>query len=93
MDNTNFIINDFDGFGIEDEGSDVLKWDTWDTVYRDEKNTQTEMEYGNMMEEPRPNVNYIGRLDKYIGVKVKQEDGTNSGGNIATVKRHATDAN
>ena len=46
-----------------------------------------------MMEEPLTDVDYIGIFDKYIGVTVKLDDETNSGGNIATVKLHATNAN
>ena len=45
------------------------------------------------MEEPLPDVDDIGIFDKYIGVTVKLDDGTNSGGNITTMKRRATDAN
>ena len=50
LDNTNFIIYDFGGFGIKDEGSDMPQWDTWDPPYGDEKTTPTEMEYVKMME-------------------------------------------
>ena len=46
-----------------------------------------------MMEKPHPDVDDIGRFDKYISVTVKLDDGTNSGGNIAYVKRRATDTN
>ena len=45
------------------------------------------------MEEPHPDVDDIGIFDKCIGVTVKLGYGTNSGGNIATVKRCATNAN
>ena len=44
-----------------------------------------------MMEEPHPDVYDIGIFDKYIGVTVKLGDGTNSCGNIDTMKRRATD--
>ena len=50
LDNTNVIIDSFYGFGVEDEGSDIPQWDTWDTAYRDDQNTQTETKYGNIME-------------------------------------------
>ena len=46
-----------------------------------------------MTEKARPDVDDIGSFDKYIGVTVKLDNGTNSNGNIATVKRRATDAN
>ena len=46
-----------------------------------------------MMEEPIPDIDDIGRFVKYIGVTVKLDDGTNSGGKIATVKRRSTNAN
>ena len=45
-----------------------------------------------MMEEPHPDVDDIGIFDKYIGVTVKLDVGANSCGNIATMKRRATDA-
>ena len=44
------------------------------------------------MEDPHPDVDDIRRFDKYIGVTVKLYDETNSGGNIATVKWSATNA-
>ena len=93
MDNTNFIIDDFDGFGIKYAGSDISQWEKRDPSYRDENTTPTETGYGEMMEEPCPDVDDIGNFDKYISVTVKLDDGTNSGGNIATVKRCATNAN
>ena len=43
LDGTNFIIDDFDGFGMKYEGSDVPQWETWDTAYGDDKITPTEM--------------------------------------------------
>ena len=43
-----------------------------------------------MIEEIRPDVYDIGIFDKYIYVKVKLDDGTNSDGNISTVKQRAT---
>ena len=45
------------------------------------------------MEEPRPEVDDIGIFNKYIVVTVKMDDENNSGGNIGTVKRRATDTN
>ena len=71
LDDTNFIIDDLDGFGVEDEGSDMLQWETWDPENRDENTTPTETEYGKIMEEPRPDVDVFGSLDEYIGLKVK----------------------
>ena len=44
------------------------------------------------MEEPHPDVDDIEIFDRYIGVAVKLDNETNSGGNIATVKRRTTDA-
>ena len=44
------------------------------------------------MEEPHPDVDDIEIFDRYIGVTVKLDNETNSGGNIATVKRRTTDA-
>ena len=93
LDNTNFIIDDFDGFGIKDEGSDMPQWDIWDPAYGDEKTTPTETEYRKMMEEPCPDVDSIGISHNYIDVTVKLDDETNGGGNIATLKRCSTDAN
>ena len=52
LDNINFIIDDFNGFGVYYEGSDMLQWDTWGLAYGDEKITPTETEYGERMEEP-----------------------------------------
>ena len=69
------------------------QWDTQYTEYGDEKTTPTEMEYGEMMGEPHPDVDDIGSFDNYIVVTVKLEDETNSVVNIATVKQSATDAN
>ena len=71
----------------------MVQWDKWDTSYRDEKNTPTEMECGKMTEEPRPYIDVIERFDKHIVVTVKLDDETNSGFNIATMKRIATDTN
>ena len=31
LENINFIIDDFNGFGVEDEGSDMLQCETWDS--------------------------------------------------------------
>ena len=44
------------------------------------------MEYGNIMEEPRPDGDNIGSFNKYISKTVKLNDETNSGNNIATLK-------
>ena len=93
LDNINFIINDFDGFGVEYEGSDMPQWDTWDLAYDEKKTTSTETEYGEMMEEPHREFDDIGSFNKYISVVVKLENETNNGGNISTVKRRATDKN
>ena len=93
LENKNFIINNFDDFGIKYEGSDIPQWEKWDPAYGYEKTTPNEMEFSKIMEEPRPDVNYIGSFDKYIGVKVKLDDGTNSSGNISTVKQRSTNAN
>ena len=46
-----------------------------------------------MMEKTRLDVDYIGSFNKYIAVTVKMDDENNSGGNIGTVKRRATDTN
>ena len=43
-----------------------------------------------MVDEPRPDIDYIGGFDKYIGMTVKMEDETRFGGSIATMKRYAT---
>ena len=93
MYNNNFIIDDFGGFEIKDEVSDMPQWYTWDPAYGDKKNTPTEIEYGEMVEEPRSDVDDTGICDTYIGVTVKLNDETNSGGNIATVKQCAADVN
>ena len=42
LNNTNFIINDFDGFVIKDEGIDMPQWDTWDPSYGEDNITPTE---------------------------------------------------
>ena len=47
------------------------QWDTLDISYMDEKNTPTETEYGEMMEEPHQEVDDIVSFDKYISVVVK----------------------
>ena len=56
MGNINFIINDFNAFGVNYWDSDMLQWDTWDLACMDKKNTSTETEYGEMMEEPHQDV-------------------------------------
>ena len=71
----------------------MTQWDTGDPEYGDEKTTPTETEYGEIIEEPRTYIDNIRVFNKYIGVMVKLGDETNSGGNIATVKRCATNAN
>ena len=58
-----------------------------------QEDTPTETEYGMMMEKTRLDVDYIGSFNKYIVVTVKMDDENNSGGNIGTVKRRATDTN
>ena len=93
MDNTNFIIDDFNGFGVDYEVSDILQWDTWDIAYEDVNTTPTETEYGEMMEEPHQEVDEIGIFNKYISVVVKMYNETNNSGNIYTVKLCATDTN
>ena len=93
LENTNFIIDDLHGFGVEHEGSDMTQWDTCDKAYGDNNTNPTETEYGKIMEEPHPNVDNIGSFNKHIGVTVKINDENNSGVNIDTVKRRATDAN
>ena len=93
LENKNFIINNFDDFGIKYEGSDIPQWEKWDPAYGYEKTTPNEMEFSKIMEEPRPDVNYIGSFDKYIGVTVKLEDVTKIAGSIATMKWHAPDEN
>ena len=93
LDDTNFTIYDFDSFGMKDEGSDMMQWETCDTEYGDKKTTPTETEYVDMIEELHPVVVDIGFFYKYIGVTVNLDDRTNIGGNIATVKQRAADAN
>ena len=68
LDDTNFIINDFYGFGVEDEGSGMPQWDTWNPAYEDEKTTPSETECGKMMEDLRQDVDAIGIFGKYIGM-------------------------
>ena len=82
LDDTKFIINDFNGFGVEYEGSDMLQRYTRDPAYGDEKTTTTEMKYIKMMEELCPSVYDIGTFDNYIGVMVKLYNKTNSGGKL-----------
>ena len=49
LDDTNFIIDDFDDFGIKNEGCGIPQWDTWGPSYGDENITQTDTEYGEMI--------------------------------------------
>ena len=42
LEDTNFIIDDFDRFVVEDEGIGMPQWDTWDPVYGDKKTNPTE---------------------------------------------------
>ena len=49
----------------------MSQWDTWYPAYGDKNNTPTEMEYGEKMEEPRPDIGDIGSFNNYIGVTVK----------------------
>ena len=70
---------------MKDEGSDMVEWYVWDPAYGNEKTTLTETD--------RPEDDDIGSFDKYIGVTVKLDNVTNSCGNIATLKCHATNAN
>ena len=53
------MIDEFDGFVVEDEGSNLPRWDTRDTAYRDKKTTPTEIEYCEIMEGPHPDVGGI----------------------------------
>ena len=52
-------------------------------TYGDNKNTLTETEYGEIMEEPHPIFCDIGIFDKYIAVTLKLDKETNSGGKFA----------
>ena len=49
LDDSKFIFDDFDGFGMKDEGSDMPQWDTWDPAYRDKKTIRTETEDSKMI--------------------------------------------
>ena len=91
MDNTNFKSNDFDEFGVEDEGVDMPQWDAWYPEYGDNKTIPTKTEYGKMIEEPHLDIDNIGSFDKYIGATFKTNNKNNRGGNIATVKRRVID--
>ena len=42
LDDANFTIDEFDGFVIKDEGSDMPQCYTWNPAYKDDKNTPTE---------------------------------------------------
>ena len=59
MDDTNFITDDFDGFGVEDDGSDLPQWDTWDPAFGNKKTTPTETKNGKMTKDPHPGVDDI----------------------------------
>ena len=93
LDNVNFIIDEFYGFEVEDEGRDMPQWDTWDPLFGGDKTTPTEAEYNEMMKDSCLDVGDIGSFDNYIGVTVKLEDITKSAGSIATMKWHATNEN
>ena len=71
----------------------MTQWDTLDLSYMDENTTPNETEYAEMVEESHQEIDDIGSFNKYISVVVKLENETNSGGNISTVKRRATDSN
>ena len=43
LDNIKFIINDFNGFVVDYQGSDMPQWDTQDLSYMDKKNGETNM--------------------------------------------------
>ena len=42
LDNIKFIIDGFNGFGVDYEGSDMPQWDTWNLAYGYKKTTPTE---------------------------------------------------
>ena len=74
LEDINFIIDDFNGFGIKDEGIDMTQWNTWEQAYGNKKTTPTETECEKMTKEPCLDVDDIGSFDKYIGVMVKLDD-------------------
>ena len=93
LNDDNFRLPGIDGYMLEDV-DDEFDLPQWDPAYGN--NTPGDNEYGDMMTEPLadaeddidPEV-----YDKYIGAKVVLDEGTNSGGNLATVKRRTTDIN
>lgn len=90
LDDTNFELPTMDAFALEDDEYDLPQEDP---AYGD--NTPNDDEYGDMIapeaiadadEAMDPEV-----YDKYIGARVILDAGTNSGGNLATVRRRVTD--
>ena len=89
LDDTNFKIPGMGNFALDEDDYDLPQWDP---AYGD--NTPSKAEYGAEMEtaplaeadDLEPEI-----IDKYIGAKVILDETTNHGGNLATVKRRATD--
>ena len=91
MDDTNFKIkHDEGGFTLVDE----YDLPQWDSAYGDHESTPTDAEYGgNPDDVPLKDIDDIEpeTYDKYIGARVILNEEQNNGGNIATIKRRATD--
>ena len=91
LNDTNFQLPNMGPFTLEDEGYDLP---SWDPAYGN--NTPDDSEYGGMVEDtPLADAEEVDDpevYDKLIGAKVVLDEFSNAGGNIATVKRRATDA-
>eukprot|EP00804_Cyclotella_cryptica_P008557 CCRYP_007551-RA/>CCRYP_007551-RA protein AED:0.38 eAED:0.38 QI:0/0/0/1/1/1/2/0/852 len=94
-------VNEFNEKLVEllDDTNHRVKWDlpksledlTFDDpAYGDGSNTPTDKEYGHTLEEEVDDSD-LSSYNKFIGTKIRLTDDENNGGNIATVKRRATD--
>ena len=93
LDDTNHAIEQIDGVSF-DYKDDLPQWDAWDPAYGDDSTTPTDSEYGNMVQEETKDVDDIddATYDQFVGATFRL-DGSNNGGNLATVKRRVTDIN
>lgn len=89
LDDSNFTLPSVGNFAFDEDHYDLPQWDP---AYGD--NTPNDDEYGNEMHTtPLEDADDLepDAYDKYIGARVVLDEATNNGGNIATVKRRATD--
>jgi len=92
LNDENHLIEGMDSITYNDD-SDLPQWNDEDPAYGDDSTTPTVDEYGNTIPNESKDVEDIDSdtYDQYIGATYKLDEATNNGGNLATVKRRATD--